>query len=140
MSFTRRSTEGILDFVSVQTKHTGIPLLCYEEILICPFVLDYATLAINIYLLQHSHLKLDTIDRINNKFCGRKTDSSKSARSRHYYLAKWVIGIIKPIKYYIKIEVTLMTQNKYRGITLLSCFGQLFTSILNDRLTTYKLK
>ncbi len=63
MSFTRRSTEGILDFVSEHSKHTGIPLLCYEEILICPFVLEYATLAINISLLQHSHLKLDTINR-----------------------------------------------------------------------------
>ena len=31
MSFTRRSTEGILDFVSEQTKHTGIHWLCYEE-------------------------------------------------------------------------------------------------------------
>ena len=63
MSFTRRSTEGILDFVSEQTKHTGIPLLCCEEILFCPFVLEYATLAINLSLLQRSHLKLDTTDR-----------------------------------------------------------------------------
>ncbi len=44
MSFTRRST----DFVSDQTKRTEIPLLCYEEILICHFVLEYATLAINL--------------------------------------------------------------------------------------------
>ena len=39
-------------------------LLCaYEEMLICPFVLEYATPAINLSLLQHSHLKLDTLDR-----------------------------------------------------------------------------
>ena len=63
MSFTRRSTKGILDFVSKQIKNTGIPLLCYEEILICSFVLEYATLAINLSLLQRSHLKLDTIGR-----------------------------------------------------------------------------
>ena len=30
--------------------------------LMCLFVLEYATLAINISLLQHSHLKLDTLD------------------------------------------------------------------------------
>ena len=29
---------------------------------ICPFVLEYATLAINLSLLQHSHLKFDTLD------------------------------------------------------------------------------
>ena len=49
--------------MSEQTKHTGIPFLCYEEILICQFVLEYATLVINLSPLQHSHLKLDTLDR-----------------------------------------------------------------------------
>ena len=62
-------------------------LLCaYEEILIYPFVLEYATPAINLSLLQHSHLKLDTLDRKEQIFA-RKPDSyspvsSKSARSR----------------------------------------------------------
>ena len=34
----------ILDFVSEQTKHTGmhLGLLCYDEILFCPFVLEDA--------------------------------------------------------------------------------------------------
>ena len=50
MSFARRCTsEGILDDISEQTKPTGSPFVSYEEILICPFVLDYATLAINQY-------------------------------------------------------------------------------------------
>ena len=53
----------ILDFISEQTKHTGMHLLCYDEIMFCPFVLEDATLAINLSLLQHSHLKRDTIDR-----------------------------------------------------------------------------
>ncbi len=47
-------SEGILDVVSEQTKHTGIPFLCYEEILIYPFVLEYATLAVNLSLLLPS--------------------------------------------------------------------------------------
>ena len=89
MSFARRSTsEGIHDDVSEQTKPTGIHVVCCEEILICPCVLEYATLAINLALFQHSHLKLDMLDRKEQIFA-RKPDSyspvsSKSARSRHY--------------------------------------------------------
>ena len=64
MSFARRFTsEGIFDDVSEQTKPTGIPFVCYEGILICPFVMEYAMLAINLSLLQHSHLIFDTLDR-----------------------------------------------------------------------------
>ena len=51
------------DVFSEQTKHTGISFLCFEVILIGQFVPEYATLAINRSLLQHSHLKLDTFDR-----------------------------------------------------------------------------
>ena len=54
---------GLLDVVSEQTKHTGISFLSFEVILICQFVPEYATLAINLSLLQNSHLKLDTLDR-----------------------------------------------------------------------------
>ena len=63
---------GLLYVVSEQTKHTGIPFLCYEETLICPFVLEYATLAINLSLLRHSHLKLDTLDQKEQILWGEK--------------------------------------------------------------------
>ena len=83
---------GLLDDVSVQTKPTRIPFVCYEEILMCLFVLEYATLAINLSLLQHSHSN-SIRSTEKNRFLVRKSDSyspfiSKSARSRHYYLAK----------------------------------------------------
>ena len=43
-------------------------------------------------------------------------------------------GIIKPI--YKRKGDPLQTQN-YRPITILSCFGKLFTSVLNIRLQTF---
>ena len=46
----------------------------------------------------------------------------------------WTIGIIHPI---YKNKGCKNDPLKYRGITILSCFGKLFTSILNDRITTF---
>jgi sorting nexin-29 len=46
----------------------------------------------------------------------------------------WTVGIIKPI---FKNKGCATDPNNYRGITLLSCFGKLFTSVLNERLKKY---
>ena len=43
----------------------------------------------------------------------------------------WVIGLIRPI---YKKKGDVENCNNYRGIALLSCFGKLFTSVLNNRL------
>ena len=74
MPLTRRSTEGILDVVSEQTKHTGISFLCFDVILICQFVPEYAMLAINLSLLQHNTaISNSTRSTEKNGFYGRKT-------------------------------------------------------------------
>ena len=48
--------------------------------------------------------------------------------------SEWTIGVIKPL---YKNKGDINDVNNYRGITLLSCIGKLFTSVLNSRLYTY---
>ena len=50
--------------------------------------------------------------------------------------SEWLIGMIVLI---YKNKGDIEDVNNYRGITLLSCLGKLFTSILNDRLTMYSI-
>ena len=46
----------------------------------------------------------------------------------------WTIGVIRPI---FKNKGNRENPNNYRGITILSCFGKLFTNILNRRLNNF---
>ena len=51
-----------------------------------------------------------------------------------YIPTDWTIGIIKVL---YKNKGDINDVNNYRGITLLSCLGKLFTSVLNSRLYNY---
>ena len=46
----------------------------------------------------------------------------------------WSIGVIKPL---FKSKGNVSDPDNYRGITLLSCFGKLFTNVINCRLTDF---
>lgn len=46
----------------------------------------------------------------------------------------WCVGIIKPL---YKKKGSVEDPDNYRGITLLSCLGKLFTACINHRLTVY---
>ena len=46
----------------------------------------------------------------------------------------WCIGAIKPL---YKKKGSIDNPDNYRGITLLSCLGKLFTSLINNRLNIY---
>lgn len=48
--------------------------------------------------------------------------------------SEWTIGLIHPL---YKKKGNPTDPNNYRGITLLSCLGKLFTAVLNERLTSY---
>ena len=50
------------------------------------------------------------------------------------YPEAWTVGLIIPI---YKKKGDRMDSNNYRGVTLLSCIGKLFTSVLNERLKVY---
>ena len=47
---------------------------------------------------------------------------------------EWAVGEIVPI---LKKKSDINNPDNYRGITLISCMGKLFTSILNIRLNTW---
>ena len=49
-------------------------------------------------------------------------------------LEQWSVGIIKPL---YKNSGDRSCPDNYRGITILSCLGKLFSNLLNDRLTQF---
>ena len=46
----------------------------------------------------------------------------------------WAVGLIKPL---YKNKGAASDPDNYRGITLLSCLGKLFTALINARLSNF---
>jgi hypothetical protein len=96
---------------------------------------------------------LNCIKRLkNNKACGMDNILNEFLKTSHGVMinifvklfnlvlltgavpSDWTVGVIKPI---YKKKGAQNDPNNYRGITILSCLGKLFTSIINDRLKKY---
>ena len=70
----------------------------------------------------------------NDKMCKLYCKFFNLVLSKGIVPEDWVVGVIKPI---YKNKGSRLEADNYRGITLLSCMGKLFTFILNDRLRSF---
>ena len=81
---------------------------------------------LNEYIISsYDELKLVYVDLFNRILNDGRTPES------------WLIGMIIPLP---KSKGDSADFNNYRAITLLSCLGKLFTSVINSRLETYSLE
>ena len=82
------------------------------------------------------------IDLITNEFLKAASNTFLSIFTDFFNLVlssgkipeDWAIGVIKPL---YKNKGSTEDANNYRGITLLSCFGKVFTSLVNNRLNDF---
>ena len=80
-------------------------------------------LILNEFLINSSLKMIDTFVKIFNLVL-----------NTGHVPTEWCIGIIKPI---FKNKGSTDDPNNYRGITILSCFGKLFTSVLSNRIQKF---
>ena len=93
-------------------------------------------------ILKHYKNKSPGIDNILNEFIKHCPDELISVIVKFFNVildsgiipSDWTIGIIKPL---YKNKGDINDINNYRGITLLSCLGKLFTSVINARLYAF---
>ena len=82
------------------------------------------------------------LDKIRNEFLKKCPDELLNLFCKYFNVVldtgfvpeDWCIGVIIPI---YKNKGASDNPDNYRGITLLSCVGKLFTALLNKRLTCY---
>ena len=97
---------------------------------------------IGIQMKKLKNNKSAGVDSVTNELLKNCPDSMTKIICKYFNLvlntgivpSDWTKGIIKPI---FKNKGSIDDPDNYRGITLLSCIGKLFTSILNYRLSNY---
>jgi hypothetical protein len=97
---------------------------------------------INLCLRKLKNNKSCGQDSIINEFLKYSSDRMAVIYTKLFNLilksgivpTSWTIGTIKPI---FKGKGSIEDPSNYRGITILSCFGKLFTCVLNNRLTSF---
>ena len=80
---------------------------------------------LNEYLKESIEIILDPLEKIFNYILSKQS-----------FPKQWSMGVILPV--YKKGDST--EPSNYRGITLVSCFGKLFTVIVNERLKKWALQ
>ena len=81
-------------------------------------------------------------DKISNEYIKASIDTLKPVYKKIFNIVystgiiptNWTLGVIKPI---YKNKGSKADPDNYRPITILSCMGKLFSSILNNRLSKY---
>lgn len=81
-------------------------------------------------------------DTVINEFIKYSNDNMKRLYTKFFNLVlfkgcvpnEWTVGVVKPI---YKNKGDINDVDSYRGITLLSCLGKLFTFTLNERLKKF---
>ena len=104
--------------------------------------IEFSEDEVKTHMLKLKNNKASGCNGILNEFLKNSSKSMLALITKIFNLifesgsvpSDWSIGIIRPI-YKKKGQQT--DPNNYRPITLLSCLGKLFTSILNERLTNY---
>ena len=103
---------------------------------------DFTTDEIKTLICKLKNGKACGIDHIRNEFLKNCPDTVVNLVVRLFNIVltsgiipeEWCIGTIIPI---YKKKGSPKSPDNYRGITLLSCVGKLFTSVINNRLTEF---
>ena len=109
-----------------------------NEVLDVPFTVQEVKNAIR----KLKNNKACGIDQITNELLKAATDNLVLLITNFFNLVmfcgkvpeEWTIAIVKPL---YKQKGNKDSPANYRGISLLSCFGKLFTSVINNRLGSY---
>ena len=140
--FKKLSFSGDITRESIETKDDGNPPNFIKDLDMYGLNVPFSVSEVKIAIKKLHNNKACGLDQIINEFFKAASPIMLFTITKLFNLILdagvvpegWSVGIIKPI---YKNKGKKTCAENYRGITLLSCFGKLFTSILNTRLTNY---